>query len=91
MQRVEDGKEVHEGQVDGPPGEEGEAPGEAQQHGDARHPPRVLQGVGAPRAVRVLPQDATQLHHDHHEHDEVEEEDDAEVCHHRHVEGHIVA
>lgn len=41
LQRVEDGEQVHEGEVDGPPGEQSEAPRHPQQEGEADHAAQV--------------------------------------------------
>ena len=43
LEGVEDGEEVHEGHVDGAPGEQREAPGHAQQEGQADDAPQVPQ------------------------------------------------
>lgn len=90
MKGVEDAKEVHEGQVDGPPGEEGKAPGEAQEYCDPNRTAQVLQPVTVPHVVGVLTLYPTQLNHHHHKHAEVQQEDDTEVGHHRYVEGDVV-
>lgn len=90
LQAVEDGKEVHEGQVHRSPGEKGKAPGEAQQEGypcDAAH---ILQHGAVLRVVWVLPLDPTQLDQHHDEHDEVEKENDTEIGHHSYVEGNVI-
>lgn len=91
MKGVENGKEVHEGQVDRSPGEKGEAPGETEEEGYPHHAAYVLQGGAVNGVVRVLLPYPTQLHQHHNEHDEVEQKDDAEVGHHRHVEGDVVS
>lgn len=62
MQGVEDGEEVHERRVNGPPGEESKAPGESQQDGDPRHAAHVLHRGAVGGVVRVLPLDPAQLH-----------------------------
>ena len=90
MQRVEDGEQVHERQLDRPPGEESEAPGEAQQEGEPGHAAQVVQARAVLVVVGVLPLDPLQLHHDHHEHGQVQHKDQAEVRHHAHVEGNII-
>jgi len=90
LEGVKDGKEVHERQVEGAPGEEGEAPGEAQEDHDARHAAHVLQRGAVLHVVRVLPLQPTQLHQHHDEHGDVENENHAEIRHHRHVERDVV-
>lgn len=90
LQGVKDGKEVHEWQVNGPPGEKGEAPSEAQEDGYPRHAAHILQGGAVERIVRVLPLYPTQLDQHHDEHDQVEEENDTEIGHHCHVEGNVI-
>ena len=90
LQGVKNGKEVHERQVNGPPGKKGEAPSEAQEEGYPRHTARILQRAAVKRIVRVLPLYPTQLDQHHDEHDEVEEENDAEVGHHCHIERDVV-
>lgn len=90
MQGVENSKEVHEGQVDRSPGEKGEAPREAEEEGDPHHAAYVQQSGAVNGVVRVLLPYPTQLHQHHDEHDEVEKKDDAEVGHHRHIEGNVV-
>lgn len=90
MQRVKNGKEVHEWQVKGPPGKKGKAPSEAQEDGDPRYTARILQRGAVKRIVRVLPLYPTQLHQHHSEHDKVEKKDDTEICHHRHIEGNVI-
>lgn len=91
LKGVENGKQVHEGQVDWPPGEEGEAPREAEEEGYPHHAAYVQQSGAVNAVVRVLLSDPSQLHQHHDEHDEVEQKDDAEVGHHRHVEGNVVS
>lgn len=90
LQGVENSKEVHEGQVDRSPGEEGEAPREPEEEGYPHHAAYVLQRGAVNAVVRVLLPYPTQLHQHHDEHDEVEKKDDAEVGHHRDVEGNVV-
>lgn len=91
MKGVENGKEVHEGQVDGSPGEKGEAPREAEEDGYPHHTAYVLQSGAVNSVVRVLLPYPTQLHQHHDEHDEVEQKDQAEVGHHRDIEGYVVS
>lgn len=91
MKGVENGKEVHEGQVDRSPGEEGEAPRETEEEGYAHHAAYVLQSGAVSVVVRVLISYPAQLHQHHDEHDEVEQKDDAEVGHHRDIEGNVVS
>lgn len=90
MKGVENGKEVHKGQVDRSPGEEGEAPRETEEEGYSHHAADVLQSAAVNRVVWVLLSYPAQLHQHHDEHDEVKQKDDAEVGHHRHVEGNVV-
>lgn len=90
LQGVEDGKEVHECQVHGPPGEKGKAPSEAQEDGYPRHAAHIVQPGAVEHIVRVLPLYATQLDQHHDEHDEVEDKNDAEVGHHCHIEGDVI-
>lgn len=91
LKGVENGKEVHEGQVDWSPGKEGEAPRETEEDGYPHHAAYVLQGGAVNGVVRVLFSYPAQLHQHHNEHDEVEQKDDAEVGHHRDVEGNVVS
>lgn len=88
LQGVEDGEQVHEGQIDGPPGEEGEAPGHAQQEGETDHTPQVPQHLLPQRPVAALAVAAADLNHDHDEHGHVHQENQREVAHARHVEHH---
>lgn len=90
LQGVENSKEVHEGHVDRSPGEEGKAPREPEEEGYPHHAAYVLQSGAVNTVVRVLLPYPTQLHQHHDEHDKVEKKDDAEVGHHRHVEGNVV-
>lgn len=90
LQGVKDGEEVHECQVNGPPGKKGKAPGEAQEDGYPRHTACVLQCGAVKHIVRVLSLYPTQLHQHHNEHDEVEQKDDTEIGHHCHIEGNVV-
>lgn len=90
LQGVKDGKEVHERQVNRPPGKKGKAPSEAQKDGYPCHTARILQCAAVKRIVRVLPLYPTQLHQHHSEHDDVEQKNDTEVGHHSHVEGNVI-
>lgn len=45
LQRVEDGEQVGEGEVDGPPGEQSEAPRHPQQEGEADPAPQVSENL----------------------------------------------
>ena len=91
MQRVEDGEEVEEGQVQGPPGEQSEAPGEAEQEDEASHAAQVCdQAPLGGLVVGVLPLDAGQLGQHHGEHHQAQYEDDQEVRHHPDVERNVV-
>ena len=91
LQRVEDGEEVNKGQVERPPGEQSEAPGEAEQDDEAAHAAHVRHHASVRSLVlRVLPLDPTQLDHDHDEDQQAHGEDRQEVRHHAHVEGDVV-
>lgn len=90
LQGVKDGKEVHERQVNRPPGEKGKAPGEAQEDGYPRHTAHILQRGAVLQIVRVLPLYPTQLHQHQNEHGEVEQKNDAEISHHWHVESDVI-
>lgn len=46
LQRVEDGEQVHEGEADGAPGKQSEAPGHSQEEGQADDAPKVPQHLG---------------------------------------------
>lgn len=91
LKGVENGKEVHKGQVDRSPGEEGEAPRETKEEGYPHYAAYVLQSGTVNGVVRVLLSYPAQLHQHHDEHDEVEQKDDAEVGNHRDVEGNVVS
>lgn len=54
LQWVEDGEEVHEGQVDGSPGEQSEAPRHTQQEGEADDAPQVSQNLDHNRRLHLL-------------------------------------
>lgn len=90
LKGVEDGEDVHEGQVDRAPGEEGEAPGQPEEEANPQHAAHVLQSAAVSAVVRVLLFYPPQLHQHHHEDDDVKEKDEAEVGHHRDVEGYVV-
>lgn len=90
LQWIEDAEEVHEGQVDGPPGEESEAPSEAQEDGQPDHAAHILQCGAMLGIVGVLALDPIQLHYDHYEHGQIHQKDYAEVGHDGHIEGHII-
>lgn len=91
LQTVEYGEQISEGQGEGPPGKQGEAPGEAEQDDQARDAAHVCQHspVGG-LVLGVLPLDAGQLDHDHDEDKQAESKDQEEVGHHAHVEGHVI-
>lgn len=91
MQRVENGEEVHEGQIDRSPGKEGKAPGHAEQEGEANDAAQVTQHFLLKRAVVPFSVPAADLHHHHDEHGHVQEEDGAEVGHTRDVEHHLTS
>lgn len=91
MERVADGEEVDEGDVERPPGEQSEAPGEAQQNHQARDAAGIGQNppVGG-LVMGILPLDPSQLdHHDDEDH-HADGEDQEEVGHHPHVEGDVI-
>lgn len=90
MQGVKDGKEVHEWQVNGPPGKKGKAPCEAQEDGYPHHAAHILHCAAVLHIVRVLPLYPTQLDQHHNEHYEVEEKNDTEIGHHSHIEGNVI-
>lgn len=92
LQRVGDGEEVDEGSVQWPPGQQSEAPAEAQQHQETHDAAQVRQHSPVGRLVLgVLPLDPGQLHHHHDEDQQAQCEDQAKVGHHRHIESHVVA
>lgn len=91
LQTVEYGEKVSKGQGEGPPGKQGEPPGEAQEDGQACDAARVCQhSPPGGLVVGVLPLDAGQLDHDHDEDQQAESEDQEEVGHHAHVEGDVI-
>lgn len=90
LQRVADGEEVDEGGAQWTPGQQSEAPAEAQQHQEAHDAAQVRQNPPVGRLVLgVLPFDPGQLHHHHDEDQQAEDEDQAKVGHHSHVESHV--
>lgn len=90
LQGVKDGKEVHEWQVNRPPGKKGKAPSEAEEEGYPHYTACILQCGAMKCIVRVLPLYPAQLHQHHSEHDKVEYKDDTEICHHCHIEGNVI-
>lgn len=91
LQSVEYGEEVNEGDQEGPPGKEGEAPGEAQQDHQAADAAYVCQQPPAGGlVVGVLPLDAGQLDHDQDEDEQAQSKDQEEVGDHARVEGDVI-
>lgn len=72
------------------PGEESEAPGEAQKHGESGNTAHLLPAAANLHVVRVLLLNAAQLDHHHDKHGEVQQEDETEVRHHSNVEGNVI-
>ncbi|TNN38779.1 hypothetical protein EYF80_051054 [Liparis tanakae] len=85
LQRVEYREKVNKGQVERPPGEQGEPPGETQQDDEAGDAAQV--GHHAPvgqLVLGVLLFDPGQLDHDDDEDQQAQSEDQEEVGHHAH-------
>lgn len=91
LQRVEYGEQINEGNVEGPPGEQGEPPGEAEQDDEASDAAQVCHHASVWRRVLgVLLLDPGQLDHDHNEDQQAEGKHKDEVGDHAHVEGNVV-
>lgn len=91
LQGVADGEQVDKGSVQRTPGQQSEAPAEAQQYQEAHDAAQVRQYSPVGRLVLgVLPFDPGQLHHHHDEDQQAQDEDKAKVGYHSHIEGQIV-
>lgn len=91
LQRVEYGEEINKGNVEGPPGEQGEPPGEAEQDDEASDAAQVCQQPPVWRLVLgVLLLDPGQLDHNHDEDQQGQSKDQEEVGHHAHIEGGVI-